>query len=132
MAWPDFDSRATITTVPAPESFLDGIGLVESSSWNVKGKSFFVARTIATGIGGPFISRANTNNVSVADPLPARLAATVTVPLIASDCPACPVGLAGAGSAYPGTVAASSTPQTSRPHLSQNLTTICNAPLLRY
>ena len=48
MAWPDFDRRATITTVPALESFLDGIGLVESSSWNVKGKSFFVARTIDT------------------------------------------------------------------------------------
>ena len=95
MAWPDFDRRATITTVPAPDSFLDGIGLVESSSWNVKGKSFFVARTIATGMGGPLISRANTNNVSVADPLPARLGARVTVPLIARDCPVCPVGLAG-------------------------------------
>ena len=93
MAWPDFDRRATITTVPALESFLDGIGLVESSSWNVKGKSFFVARTIDTGIGGPFTSRANTNNVSVEDPLLARLGAIVTVPLIARDCP---VGWAGA------------------------------------
>src|SRR6267143_3074901 len=125
MAWPDFDRRATITTVPAPESFLDGIGLAESSSWNVKGKSFFVARTIATGIGGPLTSRANTNNVSVADPLPARLGATVTLPLIASDCPA-----DAAGSSYVGTVAASSTPQTSRPHLIliQNLSAMCNAP----
>src|SRR6266849_2317771 len=93
MAWPDFDRRAPITTVPAPESFLGGIGLVESTSWNVKGKSFFVARTIATGIGGPLISRANTNNVSVSDPLPAKPGATVTVPLIARGCP---VGWAGA------------------------------------
>ena len=73
--------------------------LFESSSLNVKGKSFFVARTMATGIGGPLTSRANTNNVSVADPLPARLGATVTLPLIASDCPA-----DAAGSAYAGTV----------------------------
>src|SRR5712691_5079747 len=130
MALPDFDRRATITTVPTSESFLDGIMPVESSSRNVKGKSFFVARTIATGIGGPFTSRANTNNVSVEDPLPARLGPIITLPLIASDCPACPVGLTGAaGSAYAGTVAASSTPQTSRPHLSQDLTTMCNAPL---
>jgi hypothetical protein len=74
------------------DSFLEGIGLVESSSWNVKGKSCFVARTIATGIGGPFDSRANTNNVSVADPLLARLGARVTVPLIARDCPVCLAG----------------------------------------
>ena len=32
IAWPDFDIRATITTGPALESFLDGMGLVESSS----------------------------------------------------------------------------------------------------
>src|SRR5512145_1343743 len=102
MAWPDFDRRATITTGPAPESFLDGIGLVESSSWNVKGKSFFAARTIATGIGGPFVSRANTNKVSFGDPLPAKLGANVTVPLIARDCP---VGWTGdTGSAYAVTV----------------------------
>src|SRR5262245_43425368 len=102
MAWPDFDRRATMTTGPALESFLDGIGLVESSSWNVKGKSFLVARTIDTGIGGPLISRANTNNVSVGDPLPARLGATVTVPLIVRGCSTCPVvGWAGvADSAY--------------------------------
>src|SRR5688572_22016871 len=104
MAWPDFERRATITTGPALESFLDGIGLVESSSWNVKGKSFLVARTIATGIGGPFISRANTNNVSVSDPLPAKLGATVTVPLIVRDWEVCPVDWAGDGaSAYIGT-----------------------------
>ena len=97
MAWPDFERRATITTGPALESFLEGIGLVESSSWNVKGKSFLDARTIATGIGGPLISRAKTNNVSVADALPAKLGATVTVPLIARGCP---VWLAsGAGAA---------------------------------
>ena len=84
MAWPDFDRRATITTVPAPESFLDGMGLVESSSRNVKGNSFFVARTIGTGMGGPFISRANTNNVSVGALFPARLGARLTVPLIAA------------------------------------------------
>jgi hypothetical protein len=88
MAWPDFERRATITTVATSESFLDGIMLFESSSLKVKGKSFFVARMIATGIGGPFVSRANTNNVSVADPLPAKFDATVTLPLIASDCPA--------------------------------------------
>ena len=58
-----FDRRATMTTGPALESFLDGIGLVESSSWNVNGKSFLVARTIDTGIGGPLVSRANTNKV---------------------------------------------------------------------
>src|SRR3970282_1880038 len=105
MAWPDFDRRATITTVPAPESFLEGMGLVESSSRNVKGKSCFVARTIDTGMGGPFISRANTTNVSVADPLPARLGAIVTVPLIARGCPVGPVGWAGAaGSVYADTV----------------------------
>ena len=73
MAWPDFERRATITTGPALESFLEGIGLVESSSWNVKGKSFLDARTIDTGMGSPFISRANTNNVSVGDPLPGSL-----------------------------------------------------------
>jgi hypothetical protein len=84
MAWPDFDRQATITTVPASDNFLDGIGLVESSSRNVKGKSCFVARTIDTGIGGPFISRANTNNVSVGAPFPARLGARLTVPLIAA------------------------------------------------
>src|ERR1044071_8908229 len=105
MACPDFDIRATMTTVPTSESFRDGIMLVESSSRNAKGKSFFVARTIATGIGGPFVSRANTNNVSVADPLLARLGAIVTVPLIASDCAISPVGLADvAGSAYAGIV----------------------------
>ena len=72
MAWPDFEQTGhNHPQFLTPESFLDGIGLVESSSWNVKGKSFFVARTIATGIGGPLISRANTNNVSVEDPLPA-------------------------------------------------------------
>src|SRR4029079_19305440 len=115
MACPDFDRRATMTTMPTSESFLDGIMLVESSSRNEKGKSFFVARTIATGIGGPFISRANTNNVSVAEPLLARLGDTDTVPLIASDCATCPIGLANsAGSAYTGTVAASNRPQTSR------------------
>ena len=101
MAWPDFDRRATITTSPAPESFLDGIGLVESSSWNVKGNSFFVARTIATGIGGPLVSRANTNRVSVGDPLPAKPGATVTVPLIVRVCLACVAGWADAvDSAY--------------------------------
>src|SRR5262245_51900381 len=116
MACPDFDIRAIITTVPTSESFLDGIMLAESSSRNAKGKSFLVARTIATGIGGPFISRANTNNVSVAEPLLARLGAIVTVPLIASDWAICSVGLADvAGSAYAGTVAASNMPQTSRP-----------------
>jgi hypothetical protein len=129
MAWPDFDRRATITTVPTSESFLDGIMLFESSSRNVKGKSFFVARTIATGIGGPLASRANTNNVSVADPLPARLGATVTLPLIAD----CPVDWANAaGSAYAGTAAAKSTPQTARLHLAQNFSAMCNAPLLKY
>jgi hypothetical protein len=96
MAWPDFDRRATMTTGPALESFLDGIGLVESSSWNVKGNSFLVARTIDTGMGGPLISRANTNSVSVGDPLPARPGAIVTVPLIVRGCPAWPVGLTGA------------------------------------
>ena len=95
MAWPDFDRRATITTGPALESFLDGIGLVESSSWNVKGKSFLDARTIDTGMGGPFISRANTNNVSVGDALPAKPGAIVTVPLIVRDCLACLAGWAG-------------------------------------
>ena len=119
--------------LPTSESFLDGIMLVESSSRNVNGKSFFVARTIATGIGGPLVSRAKTNNVSVADPLPARLAPIMTLPLIASDCPACPVGLPGADdSAYVGAVAASSTPQTSRPHLIKNLSAMSNAPLLCY
>src|SRR5206468_6115639 len=63
ISWPDFDKRATITTIPTSESFLDGIMLFESSSRKVKGKSFFVARTIATGIGGPLVSRANTNSV---------------------------------------------------------------------
>ena len=130
MALPDFDRRATITTVPTSESFLDGIMPVESSSRNVKGKSFFVARTMATGIGGPFTSRANTNNVSVADPLPARLGPIITLPVIASDCPACPAG--AVGSVYAGTVATSSTLQTSRPHLSQNLSAMYNAPLLRH
>ena len=94
MAWPDFDKRATITTGPALESFLDGIGLVESSSWKVKGKSFLVARTIDTGMGGPLVSRANTNNVSVGDPLPARPGAIVTVPLIVRGCPTCLAGWA--------------------------------------
>ena len=71
----------------------------------MKGKSFFDARTIATGIGGPPISRANTNNVSVGDPLPAKPGATVTVPLIVRGCPVCPEGWAGAAdSAYMGTV----------------------------
>src|ERR1051325_5037823 len=131
MAWPDFDIRATMTTVPTSESFLDGIMLVESSSRNVKGKSFVVARTIATGIGGPFISRANTNNVSVAAPLPARFGASVTVPLIASACATCPIGVGDvAGSAYAGTVAAVSTPQASKPYLSQNLSTMSNTPYL--
>src|SRR6185503_14946779 len=101
MAWPDFERRATITTGPALESFLEGIVLVESSSWNVKGKSFLDARTIATGIGGPLISRAKTNNVSVADALPAKLGAIVTVPLMVRGCPGCPAGWTGAAdSAY--------------------------------
>jgi hypothetical protein len=100
--------------------------LFESSSLNVKGKSFFVARTIATGIGGPLTSRANTNNVSVEDPLPAKLGPIITLPLIASDCPAC-----AAGSAYVGAVPASSTPQMTRPHLSQKLSAIGNAPLFK-
>src|SRR6478672_3606938 len=131
MAWPDFDIRATMTTIPTSESFLEGIMLVESSSRNVKGKSFFVARTIATGIGGPFISRANTNNVSVADPLLARLGAIVTVPLIASDCAIWTAGLGDtAGSAYAGIVAVSNTPQTSRLHLNHCLPTMCNTPCL--
>src|SRR5215813_4268583 len=99
MAWPDFDRRATMTTVLTSESFLEGIVLFESSRRNVKGKSFLVARTIATGIGGPFISRAKTNNVSVADPLPAKLGATVTVPRIARDCPVWFAGGAGAAGA---------------------------------
>src|SRR5206468_11964673 len=95
------------------------------------GKSFFVARTIATGIGGPFVSRANTNNVSVADPLLARLGAIVTVPLIASDCATCPIGLAdSAGSAYAGIVAASNRPPTSKPHFNQYLSTMGNSPCL--
>src|SRR6185437_11943504 len=59
MAFPDFDERATMTTVSMSESFLDGMGLVESSSRKVKGKSFFDARTIDTGIGGPATSFAN-------------------------------------------------------------------------
>src|SRR6476646_2840413 len=131
MAWPDLERRATMITMPTSESFLDGIMLVESSRRKANGKSFFVARTIATGIGGPFVSRANTNNVSVADPLLARLGAIVTVPLIASDCATCPIGLAdSAGSAYAGIVAASNTPQTSRLHLNHCLPTMCNTPCL--
>src|SRR5436190_7754521 len=130
MAWPDFDIRATMTTIPTSDSFLEGIMLVESSSRNVKGKSFFVARTIATGIGGPFISRANTNNVSVAEPLLARPGDIETVPLIARDCATCPIGFAdSAASAYAGTVV-STAPQTSRPHLTQCLPTMCNTPYL--
>src|SRR5262245_27766414 len=127
MAWPDFDKRATITTIPTSESFLDGIMLFESSSRKVKGKSFFVARTIATGIGGPLVSRANTNNVSVGAPLPAKLGAITTLPLIASDCP---IGLAdAAGPACAGAAAASSTQRASRPHFIQNLSAMCDAPL---
>ena len=130
IAWPDFDSRATITTIATLESVLDGIMLFESSSRNVKGKSFFVARMIATGIGGPFVSRANTNNVSVADPLPARLGAILTLPLITSDCP---IGLTdAAGSACADAATASTKPKASKPHLIKNLSDMCNAPLLEH
>ncbi len=83
IASPDFESLATMTTEPASESFLVGIGLLESSSRKVKGRSCFVARTIATGIGGPSTARAKTKRVSVGDPFPASLGAIVIVPVMA-------------------------------------------------
>ena len=84
-----------MTTVSMSESFLDGMGLVESSSRNVKGKSFFDARTIDTGIGGPATSFANTNKVSGREALLARFGPNTTLPVIARDCPDCVAGLAG-------------------------------------
>ena len=61
----------------------------------MNGKSFLVARTIDTGMGGPFISLANTKRVSVEAPFAARLEARVTVPLMATACPSCFDGVAG-------------------------------------
>jgi hypothetical protein len=84
-----------MTTVSMSESFLDGMGLVESSNLNVKGKSFFDARTMDTGIGGPATSFANTNKVSGRDALFARFGPNTTLPVIARECPDGAAGLAG-------------------------------------